>query len=62
MNLGLALEALGERESGTAHLKEAVAAYNAALVVFAPAQEAYYTNIGQANRDRALTLIAQRKR
>jgi tetratricopeptide (TPR) repeat protein len=31
MNLGLALEALGERESGTARLEEAVAAYRAAL-------------------------------
>ena len=30
-NLGNALEALGERESGTARLEEAVAAYRAAL-------------------------------
>ncbi len=30
-NLGIALEALGERESGTARLEEAVAAYRAAL-------------------------------
>jgi len=30
-NLGLALTALGERESGTARLKEAVSAYRAAL-------------------------------
>ena len=30
-NLGIALLRLGERESGTAHLEEAVAAYNAAL-------------------------------
>jgi hypothetical protein len=60
-NLGVALESLGERESGTGHLEEAVAAYSAALAVFAPALEAYYTNISQANRDRALALIAQRK-
>jgi hypothetical protein len=31
MNLGTALETLGERESGTARLEEAVAAYRAAL-------------------------------
>ena len=49
------------RESGTARLEKAVAAYNAALAVFAPAQEAYYTNLSQANRDKALALIAQRK-
>jgi len=31
MNLGTALQTLGERESGTARLQEAVAAYRAAL-------------------------------
>ena len=31
MSLGATLEALGERESGTARLEEAVAAYRAAL-------------------------------
>ena len=31
MNLGNALQTLGERESGTARLEEAVAAYRAAL-------------------------------
>ena len=31
-NLGLALSTLGERESGTARLEEAIAAYRAALV------------------------------
>jgi tetratricopeptide (TPR) repeat protein len=31
MNLGLALTMLGERESGTAHLEQAVTAYRAAL-------------------------------
>jgi hypothetical protein len=31
MNLGIALSRLGEGESGTAHLEEAVAAYRAAL-------------------------------
>jgi hypothetical protein len=30
-NLGIALETLGERESGTARLEEAFAAYRAAL-------------------------------
>jgi hypothetical protein len=31
MNLGNALETIGERERGTAHLEEAVAAYRAVL-------------------------------
>jgi hypothetical protein len=31
MNLGTALQTLGERESGTARLEEAVAAYRSAL-------------------------------
>jgi hypothetical protein len=31
MDLGLGLERLGERESGTAHLEQAVAAYLPAL-------------------------------
>jgi hypothetical protein len=38
-NGGLALERLGERESGTARLAEAVTAYRAALEVFVPAEQ-----------------------
>jgi hypothetical protein len=34
-NLGIALKVLGERESGTAHLTEAVAAWQACLTVTA---------------------------
>jgi hypothetical protein len=36
-NLGAALLALGERESGTARLEEAVAAWDACLTVVVPA-------------------------
>jgi hypothetical protein len=59
-NLGLALWRLGERESGTAHLTEAVTAYRAALEVFVPAGADYYINICRNNRDRAQALLAER--
>jgi hypothetical protein len=39
-NLGNALGALGERESGTARLEEAVAAFREALQEFTPARAA----------------------
>jgi hypothetical protein len=35
VNLGAALRTLGDRESGTARLEEAVAAFDAALTIFA---------------------------
>jgi tetratricopeptide (TPR) repeat protein len=47
-NLGAALERLGERESGTARLEEAVAAYRAALEVVA----AYYAALEEDVRYR----------
>jgi hypothetical protein len=60
-NLGNALSTLGEWEAGTARLEEAVAACDAALSVFVPAQADHYTGICRANGDRALALIAERK-
>jgi hypothetical protein len=60
-NLGSALGTLGQRESGTAQLEEAVAAYNAALTVFVPARADYYTDTCRANRDRTLAQLTERK-
>jgi len=60
-NLGLALERLGERESGTAHLDEAVAAYNAASEVFSASRTDYY-EICRSNRMRILSLIERRRK
>ena len=59
-NLGAALETLGARESGTAQLEAAVAAYRAALEVFIDARADYYANICRNNRDRALAILAER--
>lgn len=58
-SLGNALTTLGQRESGTAQLEEAVAAYDAALTVFVPARADYYTDTCRANRDRALAQLTE---
>jgi hypothetical protein len=60
-NLGTALKSLGERESGTARLEEAVAAYDVALIVLVPARAEYYMDICRANRDKALARLTERK-
>ena len=44
-NLGLALQMLGERESGTARLEEAVAAYRDALKEWTQAAAPYQHHI-----------------
>ena len=59
-NLGNALKALGERESGTARLEEAVAAYKAALGVFELAQTAYNTEATKANLKKTEILLQER--
>ena len=41
-NLGTALQALGERKSGTARLEEVVAAYRAALTEWTPERMPLY--------------------
>jgi hypothetical protein len=61
-NLGSALEALGERESGTARLEEAVAAYRAALVVFVAAHADYYERMCRNNLKTAREILIQRGR
>jgi len=60
--LGGALLGLGERESGTARLEEAVAAYKAALKVFEPAQATYYVENTQRNLRRAEALLHERRK
>jgi len=55
------LQALGERESGTARLEQAVAAYDSALEVFEAAGADHYARIARANRDRARALLDARR-
>ena len=61
-NLGTALETLGERESGTARLEEAVVAYRQALKEVTSEHVPYYWEGTQRNLDRALALLDERKR
>ena len=59
-NLGNALATLGERESGTARLMQlldAVAAFDAALVVFIEGGAARYVEGCRANRERVIGLL-----
>ncbi|MGD9615348.1 MAG: tetratricopeptide repeat protein [Alphaproteobacteria bacterium] len=60
-NLGEAFEKLGARESGTGRLEQAVAAYDAALEVFVAAKADYYVEYTRRNRDRAASLLEQRR-
>ena len=55
------LVALGERESGTGALTEAVAAYREALKEWTKEATPYWHNIAQQNLDRAKVLLAQRR-
>ena len=61
-NLGNALGALGERESGTARLKEAVAAFRAALEVYEAAGADYFVNLVTANLKTAEAALEARKK
>ena len=61
MNLGNALVTLGERESGTARLEEAVAAYNGALEIFVAAKADYYEDVCRSNIARAHSALDERK-
>ena len=56
-----ALWTLGERESGTARLEEAVEAYRAAVEVLRPAGASYYVGIAERNLARAEALLAERR-
>ena len=62
MNLGTALSSLGERESGTDKLNEAVAAYREALKEYTGERTPYYWERTQRNLERALKLLEERKR
>ena len=59
-NLGTALRALGERESGTATLQQAVAAYHEALKEYTPEAVPYQHDLTQRNLNLVIALIAQR--
>jgi len=61
MNLGTALQTLGERESGTARLEEAVTAYRAALQEFTRERAPYWHQIAEQNLTRTLTIIERRR-
>ena len=60
MNLGNALETLGERESGTARLEEAVAAFDACLTVTTSAWPVQWVRYVQGRRDETQAEIARR--
>ena len=60
MNLGTALARLGERESGTARLEEAVVAFNACLTVTASVWPISWLRSLQAHRNGAQAEIARR--
>jgi tetratricopeptide (TPR) repeat protein len=60
-NLGAALRALGERESGTARLEEAVAAYRAALEEWTRARVPLDWAMTQMNLGNALQTLGERE-
>jgi tetratricopeptide (TPR) repeat protein len=60
-NLGNALQALGERETGTGRLEQAVAAYRAALEEYTRERVPLHWAMTERNLSRALTLLASRQ-
>jgi hypothetical protein len=60
MNLGAALATLGDRESGTARLEEAVAAFRACLAVTTPVWPPEWVRLVEIRRDETLAEIARR--
>ncbi|MBF0435742.1 MAG: hypothetical protein HQL77_10260 [Magnetococcales bacterium] len=60
-NLGNALRALGERESGTEKLEAAVMAFEKALDVAKASGAGYYIEIFQKNIDKCNNLLKKRK-
>ena len=60
-NLGLALDTLGSRESGTARLEEAVAAYRAALEERTRARVPLDWAMTQNNLGNALKVLGERE-
>jgi hypothetical protein len=61
-NLGNALSKLGERESGTECLEEAVAAFRAALEESTVEASPYWHEIAQENLTRCLASLEQRSK
>jgi tetratricopeptide (TPR) repeat protein len=61
MNLGIALERLGERESGTARLEEAVAAYREALPELTRARVPLLWAAAHRNLGTALARLGERE-
>ena len=59
-NLGLALVALGDHESGTEKLEQGVAAHQGALEVYEHAGASFYIELVRGNFDRAQRLLAER--
>ncbi len=59
-NLGNALRTLGERESGTARLEEAVAAFDACLAVTTPVWPPEWVRFVESRRDETQAEIARR--
>jgi hypothetical protein len=60
VNLGNALAMLGERESGTARVEEAVAAYRAALEEMTPQTDPTNCQSTMENLDQVLTLLKKK--
>jgi hypothetical protein len=60
-NVGTALTTLGARESGTARLEEAMAAYRAALEEMTREAAPHWHDIAQRNLAGCLTLLEQRR-
>ena len=60
-NLGNALSRLGERESGTARLEEAVAALKDALSIFEAVEAAFYASVAKNDLERVQALLAERQ-
>ena len=60
-NLGNALAALGERESGPERLEQAVVAFNEALLEFTPKEMPRHWAIVQDACARALMLLRERR-
>jgi hypothetical protein len=60
--LGVALVTIGERESGTQHLTEAVAAYRAALEEYTQARAPHDRAMTEGNLGTALLRLGRRTR
>jgi tetratricopeptide (TPR) repeat protein len=58
-NLGIALRASGERESGTGRLELAVKAFQDALQMFETAAASHYAQVARQNIDRVEKLLVQ---